>query len=44
MMRTEKIEFTSDRHRLVSDLYLPEPGTERGAVVLTGPFSGYRRR
>jgi hypothetical protein len=37
----EKIEFDSDGYRLVGDLHLPVPGTApRGAVVLTGPFSG----
>ncbi|MEV6340984.1 alpha/beta hydrolase [Nocardia vinacea] len=44
MTRIEKIEFTSDGHRLVGDLHLPESGTERGAVVLTGPFSGVREQ
>ncbi|WP_330249217.1 alpha/beta hydrolase [Nocardia sp. NBC_00565] len=43
-MRIEKIEFSSDGHRLVGDLHLPEPGTERGAVVFTGPFSGVREQ
>ncbi|MFX0574472.1 alpha/beta hydrolase [Nocardia nepalensis] len=43
-MGTEKIEFTSDGHRLVGDLHLPDTGAVRGAVVLTGPFSGVREQ
>ncbi|MEU6577531.1 alpha/beta hydrolase [Streptomyces sp. NPDC046805] len=42
-MPIEKIEFDSDGYRLVGDLHLPGPGSEpRGAVVLTGPFSGVK--
>ncbi|MEU6781257.1 alpha/beta hydrolase [Nonomuraea angiospora] len=41
-MSMEKVEFGSDGYRLAGDLHLPEPGTGRGAVVLTGPFSGVR--
>ncbi|MQY40359.1 hypothetical protein SRB17_83920 [Streptomyces sp. RB17] len=42
-MPIEKIEFDSDGYRLVGDLHLPVPGTEpRGAVMLTGPFSGVK--
>ncbi|WP_433733184.1 alpha/beta hydrolase [Nocardia sp. CA-129566] len=44
MTLLEKVEFTSDGYRLTGDLHLPEPGTERGAVVLTGPFSGVREQ
>jgi hypothetical protein len=40
----EKVEFDSDGYLLVGDLHLPEPGTERGAVVLTGPFSGVKEQ
>ncbi|MFE7386661.1 alpha/beta hydrolase [Streptomyces sp. NPDC057582] len=43
-MTVEKVEFSSDGYRLVGDLHLPEPGTERGAVVLTGPFSGVKEQ
>lgn len=42
--KVEKVEFDSDGHRLVGDLHRPEPGTERGAVVLTGPFSGVKEQ
>lgn len=39
----EKIEFDSDGYRLVGDLHLPVLVTApRGAVVLTGPFSGVK--
>lgn len=41
-MTMEKVGFDSDGFSLVGDLHLPEPGTERGAVVLTGPFSGVK--
>ncbi|WP_214318524.1 alpha/beta hydrolase [Nonomuraea sediminis] len=41
-MTIEKVGFDSDGFSLVGDLHLPEPGTERGAVVLTGPFSGVK--
>ncbi|MGW4771706.1 alpha/beta hydrolase [Nocardia sp. NPDC004278] len=44
MTLLEKVEFTSDGYRLAGDLHLPDPGTERGAVVLTGPFSGVREQ
>jgi fermentation-respiration switch protein FrsA (DUF1100 family) len=45
MTTVEKIEFSSDGYRLVGNLHLPEPGTEqRGAVVLTGPFSGVKEQ
>jgi uncharacterized protein len=43
-MPIEKVEFSSDGYRLAGDLYLPEPGAERGAVVLTGPFSGVKEQ
>ncbi|GAA3477687.1 alpha/beta hydrolase [Streptomyces yanii] len=43
-MTVEKVEFSSDGYRLVGDLHLPEPGTERGAVVLTGPFSDVKEQ
>lgn len=42
MMIIEKVEFDSDGFTLAGNLHLPEPGTERGAVVLTGPFSGVK--
>ncbi|MEU5639670.1 alpha/beta hydrolase [Streptomyces milbemycinicus] len=43
-MPIEKVEFLSDGYRLAGDLHLPEhdPGAVRGAVVLTGPFSGVK--
>jgi fermentation-respiration switch protein FrsA (DUF1100 family) len=43
-MPVEKIEFTSDGYRLVGELHLPQPGAQRGAVVLTGPFSGVKEQ
>lgn len=43
-MPIEKIEFDSDGYQLIGDLHLPEPGTERGAVVLTGPFAGVKEQ
>ncbi|MFF4834701.1 alpha/beta hydrolase [Streptomyces sp. NPDC001315] len=43
-MQIEKIEFLGDGYRLAGDLHLPESGTARGAVVLTGPFSGVKEQ
>ncbi|MER5752358.1 alpha/beta hydrolase [Streptomyces sp. NPDC002088] len=43
-MTIEKVEFLSDGYRLAGDLHLPESGTVRGAVVLTGPFSGVKEQ
>jgi hypothetical protein len=43
-MPVEKIEFTSDGYRLIGELHLPQPGEQRGAVVLTGPFAGVKQQ
>ncbi|KUJ70097.1 hypothetical protein ACZ90_07010 [Streptomyces albus subsp. albus] len=42
--KVERVGFLSDGHRLAGELHLPEPGTVRGAVVLTGPFSGVKEQ
>ncbi|GAA0234747.1 alpha/beta hydrolase [Actinomadura nitritigenes] len=43
-MPIEKVEFSGDGYRLVGDLHLPDAGTGRGAVVLTGPFAGVKEQ